>query len=413
LQRDGKSDFAYEVLEALALKNPGHAVVYFVQSLLAMEMKNYGLAEKNVQKALVIRPGWDKALYFQAQVAVLSGDLVRAKSLLKNAAIKYPENEKLKRLLAQVLIRSGEYEAAAGVYQAIMQANPKDAENKIALALVYLQLNRENKAENILKQLLVLPEWQSQSSFYMAKIEEKRGHLHKALVWYDKVADGPMVFESATSAVSLLVKDKKFAEADARLLELVGKFPKQKLRIILLRTSLYGQQRQYEKAFKQLSDALAEYPEQRDLLYTRALMAERINRLDVLEGDLKKILAKSPEDAEALNALGYSLLDHSDRYIEAENYLQHALKLQPDEAVIIDSFGWLQFKLGKYKEALGYLERAYAKQQEAEIAAHLAEVMWALGKKKEATKVFQKAIKIAPDDEYLLDFNKRILNGEK
>ena len=93
-------------------------------------------------------------------------------------------------------------------------------------------------------------------------------------------------------------------------------------------------------------------------------MAERVNKLDVLEADLKKILAKYPDDAEALNALGYSLLDNANRYAEAEKYLQHALKLQPNEAVIMDSFGWLQFKLGRLEQALDYLERAYAKQQE-------------------------------------------------
>ncbi|MDO9047487.1 MAG: tetratricopeptide repeat protein [Methylobacter sp.] len=413
LQRDGKSDFFYEVLDALGEKNPDQAVVYFVQSLLAMEMKNNALAEKKVQQALDIQPGWDKALVFQAQIAVFSGDLNKAKTLLRNASLKYPENDKFKKLLAQVLIKATEYEAAGEVYQGIVLSNPKDAESQIALALVYLQLNRDGKAEDIFKQLLDQPEWQNQASFYLGKIEEKRGHTQKALAWFDKVTEGPFIFESAISAVSLLVKDKEFDEADTRLNLLSGQFPKQKLRIILMQAGLYGQQEQYEKAFKLLTDALTGQQDQRDLLYTRALMAERINRLDVLEADLKKILAKYPDDAEALNALGYSLLGSADRYAEAEKYLQQALNLQPNEAVIMDSFGWLQFKLGKLEQALGYLERAYAKQQEGEIAAHLAEVLWALGRKEEARKVFNKAIKKAPEDEYLLDFQKRILSGEE
>jgi Flp pilus assembly protein TadD len=91
----------------------------------------------------------------------------------------------------------------------------------------------------------------------------------------------------------------------------------------------------------------------------------------------------------------------------------HALKLQPDEAVILDSFGWLQFKLGKLEQARDYLERAYAKQQESEIAAHLAEVLWGLGRKEEARKIFNDAIKKAPEDEYLLEFQKRVLSGEE
>ncbi|WP_027148078.1 tetratricopeptide repeat protein [Methylobacter tundripaludum] len=413
LQRDGKSDFFYEVLDSVGEKNPDQAVVYFVQSLLAAEMKNNALAEKKVQQALNIQPDWDKALVFQAQIAVFSGDLNKAKTLLRNASLKYPENDKFKKLLAQVLIKATEYEAASEVYQGIILSNPKDAESQIALALVYLQLNRDGKAEDIFKQLLDQPEWQNQANFYLGKIEEKREHTQKALAWFDKVTEGPFVFESTISAVSLLVKDKKFDEADARLNLLSEQFPKQKLRIILMRAGLYGQQGQYEKAFKLLTETMAGQPDQRDLLYTRALMAERLNKLDVLEADLKKILAKYPDDAEALNALGYSLLGNAGRYADAEKYLQQALNLQPNEAVIMDSFGWLQFKLGRLEQALGYLERAYAKQQEGEIAAHLAEVLWALGRKEEARKVFNKAIKKAPEDEYLLDFKNRLLSGEE
>ncbi|TAN65178.1 MAG: tetratricopeptide repeat protein [Methylobacter sp.] len=413
LQRDGKSDFFYEALDALAIRSPGQAVVYFVQSLLAMEMKNTALAEKMVQQALNIQPSWDKALIFQAQIAVLSGDLNKAKTLLRNASLKYPENDKLKKLLAQVLIKAAEYEAAGEIYQDIVLSNPKDAESQIALALVHLQLDRDGKAEDIFKQLLDQPEWQNQAGFYLGKIEEKRGHTQKALAWFDKVIEGPLVFESAITAASLLVKEKKFDEADSRLSLLSGQFPKQKLRIILMQAGLYGQQEQYEKSLRLLTEALVDYPDQRDLLYTRALMAERINRLDMLEADLKKILAKDPEDAEALNALGYSLLDDAARYAEAEKYLQHALKLQPNEAVIMDSFGWLLFKLGRLEQAVVYLERAYAKQQESEIAAHLAEVLWVLGRKDEARKIFNKAIKKAPEDDYLLEFQKRILGGEE
>lgn len=413
LQRDGKSEFFYDALDALATKNPHQAVVYFVQSLLAMEMKNNGLAEEKVQQALAIQPGWDKALIFQAQIAVFSGDLNKAKTLLKDASLKYPENDKLKKLLAQVLIKATEYEAAGEIYQGIVQANPKDVESQIALALVHLQLKRDGKAEDIFKQLLDQPEWKDQASFYLGKIEEKRGHTQKALSWFEKVNEGPLAFESAISAVSLLVKEKRFDEADSRLERLSSQFPKQKLRIILMRAGLYGQQEQYENAFNLLTEALAEQSDQKDLLYARALMAERINKPEVLEADLKKILARYPDDAEALNALGYSLLDNANRYAEAEVYLQRALKLQPDEAVIMDSFGWLQFKQGKLEQALDYLERAYAKQQESEIAAHLAEVLWALGRKEEARKIYNKAVKKAPEDEYLMDFQKRILSGEE
>jgi tetratricopeptide (TPR) repeat protein len=337
--------------------------------------------------------------------------LNKAKTLLKEASLKYPGNSKINKMYAQVLIKAGDYEEAIEVYQNSISANPKDLESQFAVGLVYLQLDKDEQAEDVFKKLLEQPEWKYQASFYLGKIEEKRGNTKKALVWFDKVLDGPLVFDASISAISLLAKDKQFDEANSRLSLLQTKFPQQKLRILLVQAELYSQQKQYEKAFNLLTEALVDLPDQKELLYTRALMAERVNKPDIVEADLKKILAVEPDNVEALNALGYTLLNKPGRYAEAEKYLQQALRLEPDAAVIIDSYGWLQFKLGNTEKALGYLQQAYEKQQENEIAAHLAEVLWALGRKDEAKKLFNKAIKDAPDDEYLLDFQRRILNG--
>lgn len=413
LQKEGKINAVYDSLDALSVQHPDQAIIYFIQSLLAVQKNDKNLAEIKINQALKVRPGWDKALIFQAQIAVFSGDLNKAKALLKEASLKYPGNSKINKMLAQVLIKSENYEEAIEVYQKIISADSKDLESQFAIGLVNLQLNQDDQAEDIFKKLLEQPEWQYQSMFYLGKIEEKRGHMKKALAWFDKVTDGPFVFDASISAISLLEKDKQLNEASLRLTLLQAKFPKQKLRLLLVQAELYNQQKQYEKAFNLLTKALVDFPDQKELLYTRALMAERVNKPDVVEADLKKILAMDPNNVEALNALGYTLLSKSNRYAEAEKYLQQALKLEPGEAVVIDSYGWLQFKLGNNERALGYLQQAYEKQQENEIAAHLAEVLWALGRKDEAKKLFNKAIKDAPDDEYLLDFQRRILNGAR
>jgi predicted Zn-dependent protease len=276
-----------------------------------------------------------------------------------------------------------------------------------------MQLEQDGKAEDEFKKLVETEQWRSQASFYLGKIEEKKGRTKKALAWYDGVKDGAFAFDANMSAVSLLAKDKQFDEANLRLKSLPGLFPKQQLRIVLMQVEVLNQQKQYEKAYQLLTNELAKSPDQKELLYTRALMAERVDKLDVVESDLKKILAKYPNDAEALNALGYTLLDRTNRYSEAEKYLLRALELQPDEAVIMDSYGWLQFKLGKKTQALEYLQKAYEKQPESEIAGHLAEVLWMLDRKEEAKSIFENAIKKAPEDEYLLDFQQRILDGSK
>jgi tetratricopeptide (TPR) repeat protein len=410
LQSEGKMQVIYDALEALAAKRPNHATVYYLQSIIAMQMKNQEVAEKKIEQTLKLQPDWDKALAFQAQIAVMSGDLPKAVVYLRSVHQKYPDNQKISKMLTQLLIKTGEYEEAGKVYQQLVEKDPKDFESWLALALVNIQLDRESEAEEILKKLLNEDEWRDQARFYLGKLEEKRDNYKKALNWYDQVREEPFNFEAGVAAINLLAHDKQYDEAVSRLQIMQDSFPKEKVRITLMKAELLNQQKRYQEAYDELSAVLVEQPDSKELLYTRALIAERIGKLDVLESDLKKILASFPDNAEALNALGYTLLSFPSRLAEAEKYLLQALKLQPDEPVILDSYGWLLFKQGKSEQALRYLEQAYAKQKENEIAAHLAEVLWAVGRKDEAKKLFDKAFKAAPDDEYLLDFKQRILD---
>jgi tetratricopeptide (TPR) repeat protein len=412
IEKEGRVDIIGDVLDDLSKQHKDKAEIYFIQSLLALQKKDKNLAETKIQQALRLKPDWEKALILQAQIAVFSGDLDKAKLLLSDASDKYPENSKINRMFAQILIKTGGYKEAIEVYQKIILTDPKDVESQFAEGLVYLQLDQDQQAQDIFKKMLDQPDWRYQACFYLGKIEEKQGHLKKALLWFDQVIDGPFVFDASVSAISLLQKERRLEEANSRLSLLQIKFPKQKLRLVLVQADLYNQQKKYEEALAILTNGLIDFPDQKELLYTRALIAERINKFDMAEIDLKKILEIDPNNVEALNALGYTLLNNPSRYAEAEKFLGKALALEPNEAVIIDSYGWLQFKLGNFEVALKYLQQAYEKQPENEIAAHLAEVLWVLDRKDEAKKIFNKAIKGSLDDEYLQDFQRRILNGD-
>jgi tetratricopeptide (TPR) repeat protein len=412
IEKEGRVDIIGDVLDDLSKQHKDKAEIYFIQSLLALQKKDKNLAETKIQQALRLKPDWEKALILQAQIAVFSGDLDKAKFLLSDASDKYPENSKINRMFAQILIKTGGYKEAIEVYQKIILTDPKDVESQFAEGLVYLQLDQDQQAQDIFKKMLDQPDWRYQACFYLGKIEEKQGHLKKALSWFDQVIDGPFVFDASVSAISLLQKERRLEEANSRLSLLQIKFPKQKLRLVLVQADLYNQQKKYEEALAILTNGLIDFPDQKELLYTRALIAERINKFDMAEIDLKKILEIDPNNVEALNALGYTLLNNPSRYAEAEKFLGKALALEPNEAVIIDSYGWLQFKLGNFEVALKYLQQAYEKQPENEIAAHLAEVLWVLDRKDEAKKIYNKAVKGSLDDEYLQDFQRRILKGE-
>lgn len=410
LQKEGKAGFVFDVLEELSKQHQDQAVVFFVQALLAGQLKDVSLATEKVDEALRIQPDWDKALVLRAQLAVQAGDLDIARELLEKILQKTPDNDRIRKMLAQILIQAEAFDDAVQLYLNVLERKSEDGESKFAIALIYLQQKKDDEAQVYLKELINKPEWGSQASFYLGRIEYKKEHYETALVWFDKVTQGPFEYDAAMAAVSVLLTQKKFPEAEQRLQELTVRFPKKQLNTLLLRAEVYNEQKDYQKAFDLLTDALKQNPEHRDLLYSRALIAENLDRLDTLEADLKKILQKHPDDASALNALGYTLVDRTERYQEAEVYLQKAIKLRPEEAVIIDSIGWLEFKQGNTEEALAYLRRAYEKQPESEVAAHLAEVLWVLGKKDEARLVYERAIKKSPDDEYLLRFQQQFLD---
>jgi len=410
LEKEGNAEFIFSVLEDLSGQHQDQAVVFFVQAVLASQLKKQDVAIEKVNRALELQPDWDKALLLRAQFAAQNNEMVLARELLEKVLKKTPENERIRRMLAQVLVKSKAYDDAINLYQNFLKNQPDDGESLFAIALIYLQQEKNEQALDYFKKLVNKPMWDSQASFYIGRLKFKQKSYDEALIWFDKVTKGSYYFDASMAGISVLLNKKDFVEAESRLVDLSEKFPRKELSIFLLKAEMYSEQKKYQKAFDVLSEALKQFPEHRDLLYTRALIAEKLDKLAVLETDLKKILLKNPEDASALNALGYTLVDRTERYDEAAIYLEKAIKLNPDEAVIIDSIGWLYFKKGDMAEAIKHLRNAYQKQPESEIAAHLAEVLWFAGNKDEAKVVFDAAIKKAPDDEYLLEFQQKFLN---
>ena len=407
-EAEGKGAFVITVLDEMVLQHPQQAELYFVQSILAMQTQDNELARKKIHQALELRPGWTKALIFQAQLLAQTGDLQQAEMLLREAVEKEPENIQIKRLLAQILIKNEEYQAATEVYQEILEQQPDDAESKYALALVYLQLKQDDQARKLLEQLADVPGWQDQASLYMGRIEAGQANIDAALVWFDRVKTGPLAFEAGINAVSVLITAKQFTQAERRLTDLKNRYPEKQLRLDLMLAELYSAQKEYQRAFDLLTVALQKNPGQRELLYTRAMVAEKLDKFDVLESDLQLLLQKNPEDANALNALGYILVDRTDRYQEAEGYLRRAIALEPDATVIIDSYGWLLFKQGETQQALVYLQRAYKQEQEGEIAAHLIEVLWVSGQHGDARDLMKQALETVEDKVPLHKLLKRI-----
>ena len=182
----------------------------------------------------------------------------------------------------------------------------------------------------------------------------------------------------------------------------------QKIGVLQLKVQTLRDAKQFERAMTLLDDALKQYPGNPDLLYDRAMVAERLNRIAESERDLREILRLKPDDPMALNALGYTLADRTDRFAEALVLIEKALKAQPNDPYILDSMGWVKYRMGKLDESLDYLNRAYSLKTDPEIAAHLGEVLWTMGRQGEARSTWQGSLKDNPGHEALMQVIQRL-----
>jgi len=174
------------------------------------------------------------------------------------------------------------------------------------------------------------------------------------------------------------------------------------VQMVLIEAQLLRDAKAWQATFNMLSEAAQSYPESYEILYDRAMAAERVDRLDVLEKDLRRVIELKPDYAHAYNALGYTLADRTNRLEEAFSLIDKALKLAPEDPFILDSLGWVNYRLGNFPEALKHLKSAYVARPDPEIAAHLGEVMWKMGQREEAKKVWKTALSDHPNHETLL-----------
>jgi tetratricopeptide (TPR) repeat protein len=182
----------------------------------------------------------------------------------------------------------------------------------------------------------------------------------------------------------------------------------QNVRLIQAQAELLRDSKQHAAAFEVLSDGLKRFPDSADLLYDRAMVAEKLDKLDVLEADLRRVIGLRPDDAQAYNALGYTLADRTNRLAEAVTLLDKALVLAPQDPFILDSVGWAQYRSGNLARAQEFLERAYKARPDPEIAAHLGEVLWARGQREAAGMLWQTGLQSHPQNELLLETLRRL-----
>ena len=312
-------------------------------------------------------------------------------------------SDDLLRTRARLLTSAGRREEAHLEYEALIERRPDDLDARWELARLLTVMERFDAALPHFRELYRWPGWRDGAWYFTGLIDEERADPDQALRAYRKVRDGSYYLSARIRSAEIMADQGELRWARWHLAATPRYTKGDDVRLYRAESGLLLRADRPAEAITVLDAALYTYPEHDDLLYARAMVAERLDRLDILERDLRAIIARDPNHAEALNALGYTLADRTDRYEEALALVERALALEPDEYHIVDSMGWVLYRLGRHEEAAEHLRRSYEGEPDPVVAAHLGEVLWVLGRREEARAIWDSALDDAPDNEVLLE----------
>ncbi len=380
----------------------------YATAWLANQLGKNETARELLQKLLNIEPKNSSALVLQARVMHGLGQDDGAVESLRRALILDPENDQMRLTYARMLIDTKRLKEARKEFRKLNQRLPDNSDVIYALGLLALEAGDTEDAEPYFMDLLRLHEREDEARFALGQLAQQRKQNDEAIKWYQSVPQGERYMEAQSHAAQLIAEDKGVDQAIAYLRTLKVITAEEKIQRYQAEAQLLASAMRLNDAMAIYDDALNHYKDNAELLYARALIAESIGRIDLLERDLKRILHKDPNNVQALNALGYTLADRTDRHEEGFNYIKQAYELRSNDPAILDSMGWGLYHLGRLDEALEYLRRAAGMLRDAEISAHLGEVLWANGQHKEAKKVWDEAIKLEPEHRVLKETMQRL-----
>lgn len=408
LAREKDQDAALEVMDRLSRRHDKDPYAQLAYAQLATRYNRAPLALEKVDVALKLKPDWPDALVLRAHVLQMqnrSEDALNIYSSALSGALA--DNSGVRMAYARLLLDLKRYDDAYAEYSKLAEQDAENGDVLYATALLAMQTSHFDHAEKLLLQLLKLNERSFEASYYLGQIAEKNKFLDEALDWYDQVSSGEFYLNARMRTAAIMAKQGLAKEALEQLHTVKTTSAQELVQLYTLEGDIHLEIGEHQKAFDIYDRALTDLPDSSNLRYARAIAAEKLNRIDIAERDLRAILAADPNNVQALNALGYTLADRTNRYSEALDYIQRALALDPKDAAIIDSMGWVQYRLGNHVESISYLRRALEMTQDSEVAAHLGEVLWAAGKKDEATTVWNQALKSAPSSKPLISVMKR------
>jgi len=396
------------VIRGLAAKYPQLPQAHFAVGQAAAIAGEDAAAVSAARQALALRPDWELAAMLEAQVLQKKSPAEAAKSL--GAFVEKNPNAREARLnYARVLVLDKRLPEARKQFEAVANANPQNPDVIYAVGLLAFQLKDYKAAEGYMKRVLGLNYRDPDAVRYLlGQIAEEQKQWPQAIQYYDSIKGSDHELPARMRTANALAKQGKVDDALLYLRRVADEHPDDEPQLIVAEAQILRDANRSQDAFKLLSEALDKQPDQPDILYDLALTAEKLERFDLLETHLRKLIQVKPDHAHAYNALGYSFAERNIRLAEARKLVEKALEISPEDYFIIDSLGWVLYREGDLKGAARELRRAYVGRPDAEIGAHLGEVLWQLGEREEARRVWDESLKSGPDNETLQKTIKRL-----
>lgn len=404
LSRQSDRDAVLNLVRDVAAPYPDLPEARLAVAQAAVKAGKFELARNELAEAERLRPGWDAAVLLNGQVLQQQESASAAIAYYRAILGKRPKAGQVRLALARLLVSDKQYLEARAEFQILVRDAPNDPDMAFAIGILSMQEGDLETADAYLQKALANGHKEDDLvRFYLGQVAEERKQFDAAERWFRGVTQGEQALNSQIRVAGLLARQGKSDEARQYLKTLAPKNVPQQVLLIQAEAQILREARQYQQAFDVLTLGLEKIPGQPELLYDRAMAADKLDRLDVMEKDLRQLILAKPDNAHAYNALGFSFAERGIRLEEALALIEKAVALAPDDPFIVDSLGWVYFRLGQAERAAEILRKALALRPDAEISAHLGEVLWAQGKRDEARNIWESAAKHSPENEALRD----------
>lgn len=381
----------------------------YAAGVMALQAGDAEEADDRASRALELRPDWLQAHLLKARAMLLAGDFDAAIDYTSRIVGDDPDPDPDARMeLAIMLLSAGRDDDALSQVNQILLEQPSRADALRLMAIINFRLENLDAAWSDFQDLLASGQYTMDALYYMGRISDLRSEHEQAVRLYSQVTSGNNAISSQRRASAILVEQGKDEEALELLRQFGADNPVYAVDMIEAEALLLASMKHFPEALEAYERVIEYRPDSETAVLGKAELLLHMGRLDDAISEYRQCVKRWPDSAMSLNALGYTLADRTEQYAEAEKLIRKALKLDPDSAAIVDSYGWVLHRLGENERALEELSRAYEMLQDAEVASHLVDVLAALGRHDEALKALEEAELVYPDNELLQDVRERV-----